>query len=240
MNSKDKMLTLQNISFWTKVIEFTLLQLDRKTLAIEVTPDMDVIVRAPESIRLDSILDRVRKKAPWIIKQIIFFKDFHPKLTPRKYTSWETFLYLWKQYILKVEKTEENECVKLKWKFLTVFVRDSKNTDKVVNEWYLNNAKEKFKIYWESIIKKFENLNVKPNKISIRKMSSRWWSCSKKWNITLKSDLIRAPRWCIEYVLTHECTHLLEFGHTKRFYEIQTSQMPDWEKWKNKLEKLLA
>ncbi|MDD2871142.1 MAG: SprT family zinc-dependent metalloprotease [Candidatus Gracilibacteria bacterium] len=234
------MLTLQNISFGTKIIEFTLLQLDRKTLAIEVTPDMDVIVRAPESIRLDSILDRVRKKAPWIIKQINFFKDFHPKLTPRKYTSGETFLYLGKQYILKVEKTEENECVKLKGKFFMVFVKNIKNTEKIVNEWYLNNAKEKFKVYSELIIQKFENLNVKPNRISIRKMNSRWGSCSKKGNITLNSDLIRAPRGCIEYVLTHECTHLLEFGHTKRFYEIQTSQMPDWEKWKNKLENLLA
>jgi hypothetical protein len=48
---------------------------------------MDVIVRAPENIKLESILDRVRKKAPWIIKQINFFSDFHPKLTPRKYTS---------------------------------------------------------------------------------------------------------------------------------------------------------
>ncbi|MDD5770165.1 MAG: SprT family zinc-dependent metalloprotease [Candidatus Gracilibacteria bacterium] len=234
------MLTLQNINFGTKVIKFTLLQLDRKTLAIEVTPDMDVIVRAPENIKLESILDRVRKKAPWIIKQINFFSDFHPKLTPRKYTSGETFLYLGKQYILKVEKTEKDEGVKLKGKFFMVFVKNIKNTEKVVNEWYMNNAKEKFKIYGEYVIKKFENLNVKPNKISIRKMSNRWGSCSKKGNISLNSDLIRAPRGCIEYVLTHECTHLLEFGHTKRFYEIQTSQMPDWEKWKNKLEKLLA
>ena len=240
MNSKTQILELQSIKFWSKLIKFTLFRLERKTLAIEVTPDMDVIVRAPDNIDLEMILYRVKKKAPWIMKQINFFNDFHPKLTPRKYISWETFLYLWRQYILKVELTEDIEKVKLKWKYLMVFVKDINHTEKIVNNWYLNNAREKFKIYSENVLKKFENLWVKPNKITIRSMKTRWGSCSKKWNITLNSELIRAPRWCIEYVLTHECTHLLEFWHTKRFYEIQTSQMPDWEKWKSKLEKLLA
>jgi hypothetical protein len=30
-----------------------------------------------------------------------------------------------------------------------VFVKNIKNTEKIVNEWYLNNAKEKFKVYSE-------------------------------------------------------------------------------------------
>ena len=235
MNSENQVLT-----FWSKVIKYTLLQLDRKTLDIEVTPEMEVIVRAPLNSRLESILDKVRKKAPWIFKQINFFNEFHPKLTAKKYITWETFLYLWKQYILKVEITTESEKVRLKWKYLMVFVKNTDNSKKVVESWYLKRAKENFKKYSEWIIKKFEVYNVKPWKISIRKMKSRWGSCSKKGNITLNSDLIRAPRGCIEYVLTHECSHLLEYWHTKRFYEIQTSQMPDWEKWKNKLERLLA
>ncbi len=240
MNSKNQILTLGSINFWSKIIKFTLLQLERKTLAIEVTPDMDVIVRAPLDVSYEAILDRVKKKASWIIKQINFFNDFHPKLTPRKYKSWETFLYLWRQYILKIELTENKEEIKLKWKNMIVFVSDKDNVEKTVNKWYLKNAKEKFNIYAEWILKKFENLWVRPNKLIIRSMKTRWGSCSKKWNITLNSELIKAPRWCIEYVLTHECTHLIEFWHTKRFYEIQASQMPDWEKWKNKLEKLLA
>ncbi|PID87568.1 metal-dependent hydrolase [Candidatus Gracilibacteria bacterium] len=240
MNSKNQILTLGSINFGSKIIKFTLLQLERKTLAIEVTPDMDVIVRAPLDVSYEAILDRVKKKASWIIKQINFFNDFHPKLTPRKYKSGETFLYLGRQYILKIELTENKEEIKLKGKNMIVFVSDKDNVEKTVNKWYLKNAKEKFNIYAEGILKKFENLGVRPNKLIIRSMKTRWGSCSKKGNITLNSELIKAPRGCIEYVLTHECTHLIEFGHTKRFYEIQASQMPDWEKWKNKLEKLLA
>ena len=235
MNSETKVL-----KFWSKVIKYTLLYLDRKTVTIEVTPEMDIIVKAPENIKNELVDKHLKKKASWILKQINFFNDFHPRLSPKKYVSWETFLYSWKQYILRIEIVTEDEKVKLKWKYLMVYVKDKLNAEKLVEEWYLKHAKENFKKISNVVIKKFEVYNVKPWKISIRKMKSRWGSCSRKWNITLNSDLIRAPRGCIEYVINHECTHLLEYWHTKRFYEIQTSQMPDWEKWKNKLERLLA
>jgi len=51
--------------------------------------------------------------------------------------------------------------------------------------------------------------------------------------------LIKAPKPCIEYVITHEMCHLLHKNHTKAFYELLTNEMPDWEKWKNKLERML-
>jgi predicted metal-dependent hydrolase len=94
--------------------------------------------------------------------------------------------------------------------------------------------------YNQNIQKKFTHYWVSPKKLIVRRMKSRWWSCSKAWNITLNTDLIQAPRWCIEYVLNHEYCHLIEFWHTRKFYELQKETMSDWSKWKNKLEKLLA
>ncbi len=185
-------------------------------------------------------MKKYHKRAGWILKQINYFNSFHPRITKRKYITWETFLYLWKQYILKAELVTKTEEVKLKWKFIMVFVKKLENTEKILNAWYLKNAREKFEIYKEWVLKSFEKFEIKPNKITIRTMKTRWWSCSKKWNITLNSQLIKAPRWCIEYVLTHELCHLIEFWHTKAFYDLQTKQMPDWQKWKNKLERLLA
>jgi predicted metal-dependent hydrolase len=240
MNSKNQVLTYNEIIYWTNIIKFSLFRLKRKTFRIEVLPSKEIIVKAPDTISLDIIFDRIRKRAIWILKQLEYFSSFIFTSENKKHISWETFLYLWRQYILKTEIVDKKQCIKLKWKYMMVFVKDLENTEKIINNWYLNNAKLKFKLYSDWIIKNFEKYDVKPNKILIRKMECRWWSCSRKWNITLNSDLVRAPRWCIEYVLTHEFTHLLEFGHTKRFYDIQISQMPDWEKWKNKLERLLA
>ncbi|MDP4227918.1 MAG: M48 family metallopeptidase, partial [Bacteroidota bacterium] len=55
----------------------------------------------------------------------------------------------------------------------------------------------------------------------------------------LNTVLIKAPRPCIEYVITHELCHLVYRNHTKAFYHLLSAEMPDWEKWKNKLEKIL-
>jgi hypothetical protein len=38
----------------------------------------------------------------------------------------------------------------------------------------------------------------------------------------------------------HELCHLVHHNHSKKFIELQDKEMPDWEKWKLKLEKLLA
>jgi len=35
---------------------------------------------------------------------------------------------------------------------------------------------------------------------------------------------------CIEYVIIHELCHLIYRDHTQKFLDLQTIEMPDWEK----------
>jgi predicted metal-dependent hydrolase len=87
MNSKTEVLSRHSICYGNKIIDFSLLQNQRKTFRIEVSPDMQVLVKAPKNISHEQILHRVNTKAPWIYKQISYFEDFHPRITPRKYIS---------------------------------------------------------------------------------------------------------------------------------------------------------
>ncbi|WP_353849848.1 M48 family metallopeptidase [Hydrotalea sp.] len=76
--------------------------------------------------------------------------------------------------------------------------------------------------------------------IVLRDMPTRWGSCTPKGKIILNPELIKAPKGCIEYVIIHELCHLIHHDHTQKFIDLQTKEMKDWEKWKMKLEKLLA
>ena len=67
-------------------------------------------------------------------------------------------------------------------------------------------------------------------------MAKRWGSCTPNGKIILNPELIKAPKGSIEYVIIHELCHLIHHNHTKAFYNLQQRMMPDWKKWKERLE----
>ena len=227
------------IQFGSKQIDFRLEYSNRKSLGITVTPDLSVLVKAPTDTSLEKVKEKLRKKAPWIIRQQSFFLSFHPKTPARKFTGGETHLYLGKQYRLKIMQTKI-ESVKLKGKFIEVTTPDKSRVKQLVNEWYLRNAKIKFKSIAHQLIEQFKKHKIEPSSILLREMPTRWGSCTPKGKIILNPELIKAPKGCIEYVIIHELCHLVHHDHTQKFIDLQTKEMHDWEKWKNKLEKFLA
>jgi predicted metal-dependent hydrolase len=230
---------IESIEYGSKLIEFHLDFSDRKSLGITVTPDLDVLVKAPIDTPIEKVKEKLRKKAPWIIRQQSFFLTFHPKMTERKFVGGETHLYFGRQYRLKII-IEGPESVKRKGKFIEVTTLDKARVKQLVGDWYLQNAKKKFHAIAIELIDKFKNYKVEPNSIVLREMPTRWGSCTSKGKIILNPELIKAPKGCIEYVIIHELCHLIHHDHTQKFIDLQTKEMPDWEKWKMKLEKLLA
>jgi hypothetical protein len=85
---------------------------------------------------------------------------------------------------------------------------------------------------------KFIKYKISQPEVKIKRLKKKWGSCSKQGKITLNSELVKAPKGCIEYVINHELCHLVEHNHSSAFYELQEKTMPDWEKRKNKLEKI--
>lgn len=228
-----------SILFGSKQIDFLVEYSDRKTLGITVIPDMNVLVKAPFDSSLVKIKEKLHKKAPWIIKQQSFFLAFHPKTAEKRFIGGETHLYLGRQYLLKIELGTV-ESVKLKGKFIEVKISDKLKVKQLVINWYLQHAKSKFYDIAQPLIDKFKKHKVEPSSIVLREMPTRWGSCTPKGKIILNPELIKAPKGCIEYVIIHELCHLIHHDHTKKFIDLQSKEMPDWEKWKSKLEKLLA
>lgn len=227
------------LQFGSRQIQFILRYSNRKSLGITITPDMEVIVKSPEGTSLEKIKEKVKNKAPWIIKQQSFFLAFHPKTPARKYISGETHLYLGRQYRLQILIRKQN-VVKFKGRFIEVSTKDKAKAKFILKQWYRNKAQIKIAEIAEPIIKYFKKYNVEPRGIYLQEMPTRWGSCTEKGKIILNPELIKAPQACIEYVIIHELCHLVYHNHSQKFIDLQTKEMPDWQKWKTKLEKLLA
>lgn len=229
---------VESFQFGSRRIDYELQFSRRKSLGISVDPDMHVLVKAPESAPIEKIKSMLLKKAPWIIKQQSFFLAFHPKTPPRKFINGETHLYLGRQYQLKVEKGRNNN-ISFNSRYLIVTVKPKSTVSQVVKRWYSDRAKLKFTEIAEPIINNFEKYGVRPTGLYVQNMPARWGSCTPNGKIILNPELLQTPKRCIEYVINHELCHLVIRNHSKKFFKLQEKEMPDWEKWKNKLERLL-
>lgn len=214
---------------------------ERKRIAVIVHPDLLIKARVPIGVDLAKINKFLIKKAAWIAKQVDFFGRFHPLPVNRLYISGETHLYLGKQYRLKI-KTGEIHNIKLIGQYFVAEVPSDQQHEKVKEQmlkWYRDHAREILKKRINQILPVFVKLGIKPPQIRIQSMKKRWGSCSKKRNITLNTELVKAPIMCVDYVITHELCHLLSSRHDAKFYRILSNFLPDWEKRKARLEKTL-
>lgn len=167
------------------------------------------------------------------------FLAFHPKTPKRRYISGETHLYLGRQYRLQVIDSNKNE-VHYKGRYFELLTDNRAKGEKLMKQWYLQRSKIKFAEFAESLIEKFKNLDVEPSGIYLQDIPTRWGSCTPQGKIILNPELIKAPKACIEYVIVHELCHLIHRDHTQKFIALQTKMMPDWKRWRTKLENLLA
>lgn len=101
----------------------------------------------------------------------------------------------------------------------------------------LQKKKQDLKKEVERIVAKWEPvMQVKVSGITIRKMKTRWGSCNVKTNhININLALAKKPLECLEYVVVHEMTHILEPSHSQVFWNYMTQFYPDWKRVRNYL-----
>lgn len=233
--------SIKQVKYGSKSIEYKLSFAERKTLGIKVLPDGSVTVIAPKDTDLLDINKKVKLKANWILKQQAFFCSYKPNTPERKYVNGETHLYLGRQYKLQIIENSINE-IKLYRGAMIMKTKKSNPAylEKKLNEWYKEKAIFHFKEVVDSAIEKFNKYKIEKPVLDIRLMQKRWGSCTKSGKIILNTELIKAPKGSIEYVVIHELCHLVHHNHNREFYDLQNMLSPDWQKWKEKLEQALS
>jgi predicted metal-dependent hydrolase len=230
------------IAYGKESIDFSLSHVDRKTLEIAVHPDQTVVVKAPLGIDDEAIRTRVARRAGWIIRQRDFFRQFDPRTPARSYVGGETHLYLGRNYRLKIGKGNR-DAVRLTRGFFEIEMGEDISPEKVKNllgKWYRDRAAVRFREGLDRCWTHFKKHSSAKPRMQIKSMRKRWGSLSANGTLTLNIDLIRSPKECIDYVITHELGHLRYKNHGAEFYRFLDNVMPDWEKRKRQLEVTLA
>jgi len=74
-----------------------------------------------------------------------------------------------------------------------------------------------------------EKLQVKPKKIQLKSMKSKWASCSQSKTVMFNSSITSMPKEFVEYVVCHELLHFKVPKHNKLFRNLLSAYMPDWQ-----------
>ena len=116
-----------------------------------------------------------------------------------------------------------------------IYVYDKKSLDKYINKNIIDIFSNRIN-YWYNV---FEEKIPVPN-LKIRKMTSRWGVCNtKNKNVTLNLELFRYDIKCLDYVIIHELAHFLVPNHSKDFYALVESMMPDWKQRREMLNSIV-
>lgn len=234
--------TTSSVLFGQHELAFTVEVRPRRTLSISVLPDQRVQVLAPPDVPLAQIQARVARRARWILRQQAYFQQFRPATPARRYVSGETHLYLGRQYRLRFEQAATPQ-VKLSRGRLVVFTPQPPAvnlTADLLRQWYQQRAADQFATVLRQCLPLLSEYALPLPTLHCRYLQKRWGSCSPAGRITLNTDLIRADKSCIAYVILHELCHLVEPNHSRRFYRLLATVLPDWERRKAKLEKALC
>ena len=102
----------------------------------------------------------------------------------------------------------------------------AEDKERAVERWLNKEVKGLIPRYLEKLEAR---MGVKTERFSVRKMKTRWGSCTPLTrSIRLNSELGRKSPECLEYVVVHELAHLIERSHNARFKAILDRFMPDW------------
>lgn len=223
-------------------IEIELTKKNIKNLHLSVhPPDGRVKISAPQYMDTDTIRLFAISKLSWIRKQQKKFIN-QERQPEREYVSGESHYFLGQRYLLNViytNKRKQGVEIRNK-KYIDLYVRE--NTPKhlrerVMTEWYRRELKKLIPpiiAKWEPII------GVGVNEFGVKKMKTRWGSCNPKAKrIWLNLELVKKSPTCIEYVVVHEMTHLLERKHNERFIAYMDKFLPNWRAIKAELNGLI-
>jgi predicted metal-dependent hydrolase len=148
-----------------------------RKIGIEVNPDCQVKVLAPEDAKRADIHDAVMNRAKWIHDSLHAFKEQRAHVQPRRYVSGEMQFYLGRRYVLKiVEDGSTTARVKMDRGRLLVTLPDAaqrqackaQQVRNLVNQWYRIRAEQVFQLGSTSYCHKPVGLRGHPTTASLR------------------------------------------------------------------------
>lgn len=224
--------------YGTTTIEYDLEYSQNKDISIVIEWQNGVKVTAPFDIDEQKLNSALHMKAPWILNKWNAFNEIADKPAPKEFVSGEKFTYIGRNYRLKVRKTDGINQVRLSFnqgryisEVPSYYSADDKNEElyQAFKKWYIEHGDKKIT---DRLAIYTTKMNVAPTKVILKEQKMRWGSCTTNGTIYLNWHIIMAPISIIDYLLVHELAHLKHPNHSKDFWGLIRTILPDYQQRK--------
>ena len=207
-------------------IPITVQKKNIKNLYLRIGPDGAVRISAPSRMPLETIRVFAASRVRWIRQHQ---QRLCPPLPPPQYVPGEVFFLWGEPHPLRLVPAG-GTCAAALEEGALVLLADAGSTvsqrKAAVTAWY----REQLRATIPSVQRACEAIvGQHAAEVRIRDMRTRWGTCSiPRRRIWISLQLAQKPPECLRCVMTHELTHLIEPGHTPRFWTLMDQFCPDW------------
>ena len=205
-------------------LSYNLIRSNRKTIAIRVTKEGLVEVRAPLKAKQKTIDEFVILKEEWIKKNITKISQLKERRDTFSLNYGDDILLGGKLYPLVEGLGEmagfDGHCF---------YVPKDLTGDEIRHllvQIYKHIAKQ---FLVDRTMFYGEKIRLVPTSVKVNNAKTRWGSCSSKKSINLSWRLIMASEEIIDYVIIHELAHIREPNHSTKFWSVVESLLPDYK-----------
>lgn len=195
----------------------------RRTIALEVTLDGRLVVRAPMKTPKSVIEKAVKEKSEWIKKKLDAAKIKNSRHRPKSCAEGESFEFLGKEYILAFKDGADG--VSISGGRLIVPRGSREDAERDIVAFYKARASEILRQRAEYYAKLGD---IRFKSVKITGALTRWGSCSGDGRICFTWRLVMAPPEMIDYVVVHELAHIDRHNHSAAFWRRVGELMPDY------------
>ncbi|QSH42243.1 SprT family zinc-dependent metalloprotease [Lentisphaerota bacterium ZTH] len=199
----------------------------RKTLSIHISPNGEVVVRAPLLMPQKLIKQAVMQNSKWISRQRDEYFRRQAEHPPPAFKPGDQYYFLGEKYPLEFTSNSAfSRIIELAGCFKTMTAEPEIIRKRLI-KWYRKEAE----FYLNERVQNLSELhNWEVSGIKINSASRRWGSCTSRGTLNFPWRLVMCPPEIIDYVIMHELAHLKEMNHSSRFWHEVEKMCPDFNR----------